>query len=265
LETELIRAVTALASWFVKSRRTVLVREEVFKRDTIVEHVETGLTNFNPPTRTNRRSQLLRVAEALLGPELAPRALPAMQPSDPTAPYTAKEEAALTTWAKREQRTGRGSDALVLLGLGIGAGFSATEVMNVRADNVRVLGDALIVRVSEGRVREVPVLRRWEQVVGNRANELDPADYLFKPGRSGGGKNLISNFVARTGDCAVHPQTQRMRSTWLVTHMAAGTHLPELVDAAGVDSLEAFTRYLEFVPRISGAEAVASLRDAAQR
>ena len=262
-ESELLRAVTGLVRWYVAARKGSVVRRGVFGRESIVEHTESGLKSFGPATRTNRRSQLLRVAEALLGPEFAPPALPAMQASDPTVPYTAEEEATLTEWAKREKRAGRGSDALVLLGLGMGAGLSAAEVMNLRAGDVELSSGAIIVRVSKGRVREVPVLRRWEQAIARRASQLDPGEFLFKPGRTGAGKNLISNFVARTAACGVHPQTQRMRSTWLVTHMAAGTHLPELIEAAGVDSLEAFTRYLSFVPRVSNTEAVASLRGAA--
>jgi len=38
-----------------------------------------------------------------------------------------------------------------------------------------------------------------------------------------------------------------MRSTWIVTQLSAGTNVRALVRAAGVDSLEAFTRYLAFV------------------
>lgn len=41
-----------------------------------------------------------------------------------------------------------------------------------------------------------------------------------------------------------------MRSTWLVQQMAARAPLPALVEAAGVDSLEALTRYLQFVPAV---------------
>ena len=39
-----------------------------------------------------------------------------------------------------------------------------------------------------------------------------------------------------------------MRATWIVTHLTAGSPVKALVEAAGVDSLEALTRYLRFVP-----------------
>jgi hypothetical protein len=53
-----------------------------------------------------------------------------------------------------------------------------------------------------------------------------------------------------------------MRSTWLVQQMAACVPLTALVEAAGVDSLEALTRYLAFVPAAPTASTVALLRAA---
>ena len=71
----------------------------------------------------------------------------------------------------------------------------------------------------------VPVLRRWEKALEQRAAALKDQEHLFKPGRTGAGKNLISNFVAKAKADGVHAQTQRMRSTWLVQQMAACTPL----------------------------------------
>jgi integrase len=259
--TELIRAVSALADW---SRRngTPLECESVFARDNIVGHINDGLIRFGQATRTNRRSQLLRVAEAVLEPALAPRALPALAGSDPTAPYTDEEADVLVEWARKEKRRKRGDDAMVLLALGFGAGLSAQEVMNVRAGDVESTEIALLIHVREGRARTVPVLRRWEKVIAKRTATVASADYLFKPGRAGSGKNLISNFVADSRGSGVYAQTQRMRSTWLVTHMNARTPLPELIGAAGLDSLEALTRYLPFVARVESSYGHARLRGA---
>ena len=259
--TELLRAVTALTEWSIGSGVT-LDRTAVFARDNIVAHINTGLREFGQGTRTNRRSQLLRVAEALLAPELAPRPLPAMAPSDPTVPYSEDEQAALLEWARKRKRTKRCDDAMMLLALGFGAGLSAQEVMSVRAEDIVVTDDAVLIRLTEGRVRTVPVLRKWETALRKRAAALKPGDHVFKPGRTGAGKNLISNFVASAKADGVHAQTQRMRSTWLVQQMAARAPLPALVEAAGVDSLEALTRYLAFVPAASAASSVALLRAA---
>lgn len=84
----------------------------------------------------------------------------------------------------------------MLLALGFGAGLSAQEVMGVRAGDVVVVDDVVLARVAEGRVRTVPVLKKWEKALVRRAAELKASDYLFKPGRTSAGKNLTSNFIA---------------------------------------------------------------------
>jgi len=53
-----------------------------------------------------------------------------------------------------------------------------------------------------------------------------------------------------------------MRSTWITTQLSAGTHVRTLVAAAGVDSLEAFTRYLGFVDPAPEATAIHQLAHA---
>jgi len=73
-------------------------------------------------------------------------------------------------------------------------------------------------------------------------------------------QTLISGFVDRSDTSRVHPQTQRLRATWIVRHLAAGTPVVELMQAAGVESLEAFTRYVKFVPRVSRRVARDALR-----
>jgi integrase len=258
---ELTRAVTTLARW-AQLHGIPLERESIFARDSIVAHIAEGLAEHGQGTRTNRRSQLLRVAEALLEPALAPRALPAMRASDPTSPYSDEEGETLRNWANTEKNVRACDDALVLLALGLGAGLSAQEVMNVRSADITSVDGVVLVRVTSGRERDVPVLRRWEDVLIRRAGELGGNDYLFKPGRNGAGKNLISNYATKSKAHGVLAQTQRMRTTWLVTQMQAGAPLPELIEAAGVDSLEALTRFLPFVKRTETTTARAQLRAA---
>ncbi|MCI0156816.1 hypothetical protein KNO15_08915 [Leifsonia shinshuensis] len=253
-------ALTTFTEWCSK-KGIPLERTVVFERANIARFVEVGLPTLASATRGNYRSQLLRVAEALLDEAHAPRPLSALAPSDPSVPYTTDEQSLLREWARKEKKARR-ADAEILVALGLGAGLSAIEIMNIRAHDVlQSTSGAVLVRVAEGRTRTVPLLRRWERAALRRAAELSGDDYLFIPGRSGAGKNLISNFVARGGN-KIHVQTQRMRAAWIVTHLAASSPLPELVKAAGVDSLEAFTRYLRYVPARETTESVRSLRAA---
>jgi hypothetical protein len=244
---EVTLVVRLLTEWS-SSRGLELTTEAILARENIASFIHAGIEGRAAATRADYRSKLLRVAEALLPPESAPRRLTPLQASDPSAPYTQDDQQVLVAWA-RAQKKHRRTDARVLLALGLGAGLSSAEIMNARAsDVVMTIEGVVLIHVRETRPRVVPVLRKWEKVLVERARTLDGEDFLFIAGRTGSGKNLISNFVQRD-DASVHVQPQRLRSTWLVTQMSASTPLTALVEAAGVESLEALTRFLPFVDR----------------
>jgi hypothetical protein len=286
-------ALSALVWWFVQEHPNAdLTNETVLSRSSIALHI-TSLKQLTPASRGNRRSQLLRIAEAVLGPELALPRLEALPSADPTAPYTAREVRALVKWATAEEArmsapsatsptshrakapdavhkraalaatmSRRRQDSLVLLALGLGAGLSAQEIGMVRCTDVIVDAAGVLVRVSSGRTRSVPVLPEWESVLKDRVLELNRDGYLFRNDLVNRGKNLISSAVADSAPGTVRPQSQRMRSTWLVRQMTAGTSLTTLVEAAGIESLEALTRYLRFVPKTKSADSMRALRAA---
>jgi len=259
-ESELTLVVRLLTEWST-SQGLELTAHAVLARGNISRFIDNGLSNRAAATRSDYRSKLLRVAEALLPSELAPRRLTPLQSSEASAPYSSEEQRALAMWA-RSQTKARRVDARVLLALGMGAGLSSGEIVTIKTGDITPTMDgAVLVHVREGRPRLVPALRKWEKILLERSRSLSPDDFLFVAGRNGGGKNLITNFIAR-GDAAVHVQSQRLRSTWLVTQMSACTPLAELAEAAGVDSLEALTRYLPFVDRREPSESRRALRAA---
>lgn len=245
--SELSLVIRLITAWSI-DRGLELSSTAILARDNVISFIDSGLADRAPATRADYRSKLLRVAEALLPSELAPRRLTPLQASDPCAPYSRAEQQDLLLWA-RSQKRARRKDARILLALGLGAGLSSAEIGNARANDIIATTDgAVLVHVRDGRPRTVPVLRRWEKVLLQRAQELSGEEYLFVAGRKGCGKNLIGNFVNRN-DATVHVQAQRLRNTWLVVQMTACTPLPELIEAAGVESLEALSRFLPFVER----------------
>jgi len=142
------------------------------------------------------------------------------------------------------------SIALMLLALGLGAGLSNAEIVEVRSCHLHVDDEGALIEVVGNRPRVVPVLALWEQPLLDyaQARPLSPQQYLFRPLRTTVDDHTIGNFVDKTRPGHVKPTAQRMRVTWIVTHLIAGTPLKPLIDAAGVDSLEALTRYLKFIP-----------------
>jgi hypothetical protein len=247
-QRELFQASSRLVLWAWQSAGLTLEREVIFDRAVIGRFVAVGLPEYTEAGRGNRRSQLLRMSEALLDARRAPRRLAPMSASDPTAPYLGHELTALRSWADRQSTEDRRRNARVLLSLGLGGGLSAGEIGELRVGGVHVDSEGVVLRIGGDRAREVPVLRDWEEALIARRTELPADRYAFRPNHTTNYPNLISNFVAYSGVKEVKPVSQRMRSTWIVHHLRAGTPVVPLLRAAGVESLEAFTRYVRFVP-----------------
>jgi hypothetical protein len=105
----------------------------------------------------------------------------------------------------------------------------------------------------------VPVLAEWEdEVVDLAASAGD--EFLvggYSTARNRAGALAASIIVAHD-----HPRfsASRLRSTWLVTHLALGTRLPELASAAGLSGVTVLSDLLPFVPLLDDADAVEQLR-----
>jgi hypothetical protein len=70
--------------------------------------------------------------------------------------------------------------------------------------------------------------------------------------------NLIAGLFVPTGHPRLAPA--RLRSTWLVTHLRAGTRLPELCRAAGLQGVTVLSDLLEVVEPLADPAATAMLR-----
>lgn len=246
---ELLAASVRHVHWCVFTAGLPLDRQTVFHRDTVAEYIAYGCSQMSAGSAGNRRSQLLRMSELLLPPAARTSRLAALPASPPTVPYAARERVALRSWAAGQVTQYQVVNCHVLLALGLGAGLSAAEVGDVQARHLHCDGQGVLVEVTGRRARLVPVLAEWESVLVDVAvAAMRPDLYVFRPRRDKTHRNLVGNFVDKTNVARVRPNLQRMRATWIVTHLTAGSPVKALVEAAGVDSLEALTRYLRYVP-----------------
>jgi integrase len=218
----------------------------VFAAPTIEKYIAT-LTDMTPASRGNLRSMLYRMAEVLLGTTGKGDMSYALSASSPSEPYSAAEVSAIKGWAGK-QSDAREVNVAALIGLGFGAGLSASEIAGVRVSDVERDSDGSVhVSVTSGRYRRVQVDEQWRSEVDFALEYGSADDLFFCPKRKGTGKNLISNFIARGSDVGLRPNTQRMRATYLVKHIEAGDSVKELMRIAGVQSLDALARYVRFV------------------
>jgi hypothetical protein len=234
----------------------------VFTPSLIEEWVTTGC----PPSwgirgRASTRSMLLRVSEALApdAPGAPPRPLPATVGKPPYAPA---EVLAIRGWASAQTTRRKTLDATAICACGFGGGLRRDEVVTLRPADVIVDDLGVAVSVSGPDARIVAVTADWEEELAGVAQVAleEGADWLVTPGRRSTDGRLVANLIRNCHKATPRPDLQRMRSTWIVRHLAAGTLPAALVPAAGVDGLFSLARYLVHVPAVDPAEARRLLR-----
>jgi len=251
-----VRELARLAAWAVGEGLPLDV-EVVLDPDTVERFVTVGLADDS--SRATYRSVLRRV-----GPKLTRRA--PWQP-EPVAlsrrqvatPYSAREIGWLRAGAVVQVTPGRVRAARALLALGAGAGLDGRWIARVTAGDVDRVGKVVLVSVGEPMARRVPVLADWEdEVLGLAAT----AGGEFLVGGTSTSRNRAGALAASLAVPNGHPRfsASRMRSTWLLVHLALGTRLPELARAAGLEGVTVLSDLLRFVPRLDEAEAADMLR-----
>lgn len=245
---ELMIVGSALVHW-CHERGYALDRDVVFRREVIAEFIATGLPDHTIATAGNYRTKLLRMSEHLLSPQYRTVRLPAVNRDDAARPYSEAEVVMLRSWVTGQNTDYRRANAGSLTALCLGAGLSAAELTFVTAGHVTADSEGVLVAVEGPRARLVPVLAEWEDALMEVVEAAQtPTQFLFRSDRTTTHRHLVSNFVDKTLQCGVRPSSQRMRATWLVGHMVAGVRADALLAAAGIESLESLTRYLQYMP-----------------
>jgi integrase len=239
--------VARLVLWVWRDAGLELERSVVFNRWTIEQFIAIGCKGITAGSRGTARSRLFTVAERLLGADARlPRVAP-LPSSEPARPYTPIELIQLRSWAKGQTTAAMRRNAALLLSLGAGAGLAASDINHLTVADVTAREDGVILNVTGPRPREVVMLSEWEDLLVMSIRFLPPHSLVFGTERRTYNANSINGFVAKTYGHRPHVTSQRLRATWIVHHLNAGTPLAALMIAAGVQSLEAFTRYLGYV------------------
>lgn len=240
---ELFPAITRLVE-FAIDLHMPLQDDVVFDPFTVERFSQFHLATYNRASRNSMRARLRRVSEALLG-ETAAVQTRALGKAAASRPYSARDIATLDGWAQAQPSEERRTSARALLALGFGAGLTGAEIIALRRGDVSV-GETTDVSVAGAVPRVVPMLSDWAEELGHRLTYLGTDGWVFRSEQRGGNINLITDFISRTGP-HVPLQTRRMRATWLIHHLEAGTPLKTLLRIAGLQSAEALDRVLPFV------------------
>lgn len=236
-------------------------------REVIERFTRLGYPGASAATRGNYRSWLLRLREAVIGPELASGPAAKLSGSNASRAYTRAEQAALWSWAAGQPTNALRDGCRLLLALGLGAGLESAEILTLRTHDVTVHSNgAVVVAVRSRLARRVVCRRPVENTLAELAELAAAATsrpcYLFRPHAHARDKNTVGNFVARTHKVPGCPPLiqARARSTWLIDLINAQLPLPVLVAAAGVETLHALSRFLPYATPTSADAAAQFLR-----
>ena len=251
-----VRTLARLTAWCVE-QGVVLDPEVVLDPDTVERFVAQGL-------RDERSRSTYRAVLRRLGPRLTQRAPWEPRPAaisrrQVAPPYTPSELTGLCIDAEHQPTPARLRAANALLALGAGAGLDGRWIARVGAADVTTQEDVVVIRVGEPAARIIPVLARWEDEVLRSAAT---AGEEFLVGGRSTARNRAGSLAASLVVAHGHPKfsASRLRATWLATHLAMGTRLPELARAAGLAGVTVLSDLLTFVPTLDQVEARQLLR-----
>jgi hypothetical protein len=253
--TRTLRVLVKVALW-ARGEGIALDRELVFDPDTVERFVA-----VSPGSDTSRATY--RAVLRHIGPLLTrkapwePRTAPVSR-RQVAVPYTPAGLALLSKDARQQPTEGRRRAARALVALGAGAGLDGRWCTQVRAEDVFV-DEVVLIRVGDPAPRLVPVLARWEAAVLDLATTAG-GEYLV--GGYSTSRNRASALTASLFVPPGHPKLScaRLRSTWLLSHLIAGTRLPELASAAGLRGITVLSDLLANVPPMDACDSVQMLR-----
>lgn len=189
----------------------------------------------DPSTRRSRLRRMLRKAN----PSYVRAMTPAYGRRQAKPAYTNDEVQRLIVMVRNQcGRVRRG--ALIVLALGLGAGFDGRDLKNMTTDHVIDHGELGIQVVSGGTVREarmVWVRREYEPLLREAVVDLKPGQHLIRR-QSAGNHNVTDEVVAAISASGTGPRLDpsRCRSTWLTSLLVECAPLSVVLAAAGIST-----------------------------
>ncbi|WP_336697772.1 hypothetical protein [Curtobacterium sp. USHLN213] len=253
LAERLMVAVAPFVDWVVHVMGMPLV-PNVFHPVWIRRYISRDDLGLKDRTLRDYRSLLLRISEALLPDEDAVSFGP-LNGQSATAPYSDRELRLLEAWARGQATSFRRRNAGAILALGAGGGLLPWEMQHLRRRDISVDRHGVVVHVRSATPRDVPVLVRWEPLLRDSIINLGADAWVVGGQNRATTFNVVTPFINRTDfGSEPKPVPNRMRTTWLSTHLAALTDGGVLFDAAGLSKAEHLLTLLKHIPTLDTAE-----------
>ena len=249
------RSVLALLARFASGRGVPASPAGLLDYDVVEAFCVRGCAGRASPTRGTYRSVLYRFAGQVHGPP-GQRATP-FAGARARAPYPADERAAVAAAARAQRDAAKRSSALAMVVFGVGAGLRPGELAALRGSDVTRRGGRVVVHVTGGPGRAVPVASPYAGRAAELARRAGDG-FVFRPGPA---DRRYKNFVNGFARClawdpgAPALSMSRARSSFVCDHLAAGTPLRTLLAITGIAEAESLARYARHVPGVTASKA----------
>lgn len=176
-------------------------------------------------------------------------------------PYNRAELRVIERDIDRQATTLRRTTARAMWLLGMGAGLDGRWNTKITGTVVSTAGDLAVVQVPDPAARLVVVRGAYAPALLALAAEVGEGLLV---GDRKVGRNAASEFASDIsidqGRLVFSPG--RLRSTWLVAHLEAGTQLPVLLQAAGMRTFGSLGDLLDYVRPLTEGKARAQMAGA---
>lgn len=259
-----LMAVGGLVRWAMFNAEP-LTREHLLSQSTRNRFLNLGTTDLLDTSRRNYRCRLDLIATGLTTGPVAPTITRAMVSGEATDPHTPDEVATLWVWAQGLRPATRRDRTLGILVLGLGCGLRSAEQGAITPESVTRDEHGVHVTVVAHRgTRVVTCDQVWEDRLLRLVENAGPGRPLISPWRTEP-TNARALQTALADAEHAHPplawfSVRSLRNTWLTQRLAEGVPVPVLLDAAGLESIEALKAFLVYVPALTAAERAACLR-----
>ena len=248
------RSVLALLARFAAGQGVPASPQWLLDYDVVEAFCVRGCAGLASSTRGTYRSALYQLARQVHGPP-GQRATPFPGARAPV-PYSALERAELAAAAAAQRGPAKRSSALAMVVFGIGAGLRPGELAALRGSDISRPRRQVVVRVSAGAGRVVPVAARYAGRAAGLAR-LAGGGFVFRPGPADRGyKNFVTGFAGSlaAGPAAPRLSMSRARSAFICDHLAAGTPVGVLLAISGIAEPESLARCARHVAGISSSK-----------
>lgn len=224
--------------------------ETSFTPDVVEHYIAAGTPHLSVASRATRRAQLRRIGRTATTTAPWPAPTPQLRFQTRLAPYTEAEVTRLWEIAA-QQRTGTLRRRMrVYLALGLGAGMHAREYYTATDSDLRHQHGVTVLSVLGTAARDVPVLDDCAGVLWEVAAKF-PGQALLGVVSPVSDRSrlwhLMHHIEMPRG--VAHPDSQRLKTTWIVRLATNGVPLQEIMVAAGYRTFRTFNNVAAHLPQ----------------